>query len=111
MTIRASIRVIELTLLEELAQQNRLKYDRQGDEHYDHASAYQKSMRGGDADAAIYWLGKMIAGEDPRFIARRLMMTASEDVGLADPQAFQLAVAAADAVERLGLPGGAFDRL
>jgi putative ATPase len=100
-------RLIEVSLLEQLAQQNRLNYDRQGDEHYDHASAYQKSMRGGDADAAIYWLGKMIAGgEDPRFIARRLMVTASEDVGLADPQAFQLAVAAAEAVERLGLPEG-----
>ncbi|WP_303673917.1 replication-associated recombination protein A [Vampirovibrio chlorellavorus] len=100
-------RLIEMTLLEQLAQQNRLNYDRQGDEHFDHASAYQKSMRGGDADAAIYWLGKMLAGgEDPRFIARRLMITASEDVGLADPKAFQLAVAAAQAVERLGLPEG-----
>lgn len=101
------VRMIELDLLEGIAQQNRLNYDRQGDEHYDHASAYQKSMRGGDADAAIYWLGKMIAaGEDPRFIARRLVVTASEDVGLADPEAFRLAVAAADAVERLGLPEG-----
>lgn len=100
-------RLIEVSLLEQLAQQNRLNYDRQGDEHYDHASAYQKSMRGGDADAAIYWLAKMIAGgEDPRFIARRLMVTASEDVGLADPKAFQLAVAAAQSVERLGLPEG-----
>ncbi len=100
-------RLIEMTLLEQLAQQNRLNYDRQGDEHFDHASAYQKSMRGGDADAAIYWLGKMlVGGEDPRFIARRLMITASEDVGLADPKAFQLAVAAAQAVERLGLPEG-----
>jgi putative ATPase len=102
-----TVRVIELTLLEGIAQQNRLNYDRQGDEHYDHASAYQKSMRGGDADAAIYWLGKMIAGgEDPRFIARRLMITASEDVGLADPEAFRLAVAAAEAVDRIGLPEG-----
>lgn len=101
------VRLIEMTLLEQLAQQNRLNYDRQGDEHYDHASAYQKSMRGGDADAAIYWLGKMIAGgEDPRFIARRLMITASEDVGLADPKAFELAVSAAQAVEKLGLPEG-----
>lgn len=100
-------RLIDLSLLEQLAQQNRLNYDRQGDEHYDHASAYQKSMRGGDADAAIYWLGKMIAGgEDPRFIVRRLMITASEDVGLADPYAFQLALAAAQSVERLGLPEG-----
>lgn len=101
------VRMIETPLLERLAQQNRLNYDRQGDEHYDHASAYQKSMRGGDANAAVYWLAKMIAGgEDPRFIARRLMITASEDVGLADPEAFRLAVAAAEAVERLGLPEG-----
>lgn len=98
---------ITMELLEQLAQQARLNYDRQGDEHYDHASAYQKSMRGSDPDAALYWLGKMIAGgEDPRFIVRRLMITASEDVGLADPQAFQLAVAAAEAVDRLGLPEG-----
>jgi putative ATPase len=96
---------IDVPLLEQLAQQNRLNYDQQGDAHYDHASAYQKSMRGGDASAAIYWLAKMlVAGEDPRFIARRLMVTASEDVGLADPQAFQLAVAAAQAAEKLGLP-------
>lgn len=100
-------RQVEVELLEKIAQQNRLNYDRQGDEHYDHASAYQKSMRGGDADAAVYWLAKMLAGgEDPRFIARRLMITAAEDVGLADPQAFQLAVAAAEAVERLGMPEG-----
>jgi putative ATPase len=96
-----------LSLLEGIAQQNRLNYDQHGDEHYDHASAYQKSMRGSDADAAIYWLAKMIAGgEDPRFIARRLVVTASEDVGLADPQALQIALAAAEAVERLGLPEG-----
>jgi len=101
------VRVIELSLLEGIAQQNRLNYDQHGDEHYDHASAYQKSMRGSDADAAIYWLAKMIAGgEDPRFIARRLVVTASEDVGLADPQALQIALAAAEAVERLGLPEG-----
>ena len=98
---------ITVDLLEKLAQQNRLNYDRQGDEHYDHASAYQKSMRGSDVDAALYWLAKMIAGgEDPRFIARRLMITASEDVGLADPMAFVLATQAAEAVERLGLPEG-----
>lgn len=100
-------RVVSVELLEQLAQQNRLNYDRQGDEHYDHASAYQKSMRGGDADAAIYWLGKMIAaGEDPRFIARRLIVTAAEDVGLAAPMALVLAMDAAEAVERLGLPEG-----
>jgi putative ATPase len=100
-------RALTTGLLEQLAQQNRLNYDRQGDEHYDHASAYQKSMRGGDADAALYWLGKMIAaGEDPRFIARRLVVTAAEDVGLADPMALGIANDAAQAVERLGLPEG-----
>ena len=97
--------LVDTPLLEALAQQHRLNYDRQGDAHYDHASAYQKSMRGSDANAAIYWLAKMIAsGEDPRFIARRLVITASEDVGNADPHAFLIASAAADAVERLGLP-------
>ncbi len=98
-------RGIDVALLEQLAQQGRLNYDRDGDAHYDHASAYQKSMRGSDADAAIYWMAKMIAsGEDPRFIARRLVVTASEDVGNADPMALLLANAAADAVERIGLP-------
>lgn len=100
-------RQLEVGFLEQLAQQNRLNYDRQGDEHYDHASAYQKSMRGSDADAALYWLGKMIAaGEDPRFIARRLVITASEDVGNADPMALVVAMSAAQAVEKLGLPEG-----
>ncbi|MBK8190604.1 MAG: replication-associated recombination protein A [Vampirovibrionales bacterium] len=100
-------RQVSIEHLERLARQNRLNYDRQGDEHYDHASAYQKSMRGGDADAALYWLAKMIAaGEDPRFIARRLVVTASEDVGLARPTALVVANAAAEAVERLGLPEG-----
>ena len=105
--LEANARVVTITLLEQLAQQGRLNYDRQGDEHYDHASAYQKSLRGSDADAAVYWLGKMIAGgEDPRFIARRLLVTASEDVGNADPMALLVATAAAEAVERLGLPEG-----
>lgn len=105
--IEGGRRQIRVELLEELAQQGRLNYDRQGDEHYDTASAYQKSMRGGDADAALYWLGKMIAaGEDPRFIARRLVVCASEDVGLAQPMALVMATTAANAVERLGLPEG-----
>lgn len=91
--------------LADLIQKNRVNYDPDGDAHYDHASAYQKSLRGGDADAALYWLAKMIAGgEDPRFIARRLMICAAEDVGLARPTAFLLASAAFDAVERLGWP-------
>jgi len=103
--LTGAIKHITVSLLEKLAQQQRLNYDMAGDEHYDHASAFQKSLRGSDADAAIYWLAKMIAaGEDPRFIARRLMVTAAEDVGNAAPTALVLATAAAEAVERLGLP-------
>ncbi|MBX2861325.1 MAG: replication-associated recombination protein A [Vampirovibrio sp.] len=105
--VEGNRRKISVALLEQLAQQNRLNYDRQGDEHYDHASAYQKSMRGCDPDAALYWLAKMIAGgEDPRFIARRLVVCASEDVGLAHPMALVMANQAAEAVERLGMPEG-----
>lgn len=86
-------------------QQPVLKYDRAGDEHYDTISAFIKSMRGSDPDAAIYWLAKMLeAGEDPRFIARRIIIQAAEDVGLADPTALRVAIAAADAVEYVGLP-------
>ncbi|MBN9212603.1 MAG: replication-associated recombination protein A [Microbacterium sp.] len=84
-----------------------LRYDRQGDEHYDVISAFIKSIRGSDADAAIHYLARMIeAGEDPRFIARRLVISAAEDIGLADPQALQIAVAAADAVAFIGMPEG-----
>ncbi|MFW5867259.1 MAG: replication-associated recombination protein A [Armatimonadota bacterium] len=80
-------------------------YDRAGDEHYDTISAYIKSIRGSDPDAAIYWLAKMLeGGEDPRFIARRLVIAAAEDVGLADGTSLTVAVAAADAVEYVGLP-------
>jgi putative ATPase len=82
-----------------------LLYDRNGDQHYDFASAFIKSMRGGDADAAVYYLASMLeAGEDPRFIARRMVILASEDVGTADPQALVVAVAAAQALEHVGLP-------
>jgi len=81
------------------------RYDRDGDEHYDTISAFIKSVRGSDPDAAIYWLAKMIeGGEDPRFIARRLVILAAEDVGLADPAALPLADAAFSAVERIGMP-------
>ncbi|GAA1124090.1 replication-associated recombination protein A [Microbacterium natoriense] len=84
-----------------------LRYDRQGDEHYDVISAFIKSIRGSDPDAALHYLARMIeAGEDPRFIARRLVISASEDVGLADPQALVIAVAAADAVAFIGMPEG-----
>lgn len=84
-----------------------LRYDRSGDEHYDVISAFIKSIRGSDPDAAIHYLARMIeAGEDPRFIARRLVISASEDVGLADPRALQVAVAASDAVAFIGMPEG-----
>ncbi|MCP6379467.1 hypothetical protein NL466_27645, partial [Klebsiella pneumoniae] len=80
-------------------------YDRQGDQHYDVTSAFIKSVRGSDADAALHYLARMVeAGEDPRFIARRLVILASEDVGLADPAALPLAVAAAQAVQLIGMP-------
>jgi len=84
-----------------------LRYDRQGDEHYDVISAFIKSIRGSDPDAAVHYLARMIeAGEDPRFIARRLVVHAAEDIGLADPRALQIAVAAADAVAFIGMPEG-----
>ncbi|MGH3749860.1 MAG: replication-associated recombination protein A, partial [Micromonosporaceae bacterium] len=82
-----------------------LRYDRDGDSHYDITSAFIKSIRGSDVDAALHWLARMlVAGEDARFIARRLVILASEDVGMADPTALQIAVAAAHAVEHVGLP-------
>ena len=81
------------------ARERRIRYDADEDEHYDTISAFIKSCRGSDPDAAMYWLAKMLAGgEDPRFIARRLVILASEDVGLADPQALPLTVAAHHAV-------------
>ena len=91
--------------IEAAAQQRILQYDRAGDGHYDTVSAFIKSLRGNDADASLYWLAAMIAaGEDPRFIARRLIISASEDVGNADPRALQVAVAAAQALDHVGLP-------
>jgi putative ATPase len=84
-----------------------LRYDRDGDEHYDVISAFIKSVRGSDVDAAVHYLARMIeAGEDPRFIARRIIVLASEDIGMADPQALPLAIAAADAVQFIGMPEG-----
>jgi putative ATPase len=89
----------------EAAQQRLLAYDRAGDQHYEAASAFIKSMRGNDPDAALYWCASMIAaGEDPTFVARRIVIAASEDVGNADPRALQIAVAAMQAVEMIGLP-------
>jgi putative ATPase len=84
-----------------------LRYDRQGDEHYDVISAFIKSVRGSDVDASLHYLARMIeAGEDPRFIARRIIISASEDIGMADPQALSIAVAAAQAVQLIGMPEG-----
>ncbi|MEU6173398.1 replication-associated recombination protein A [Streptantibioticus parmotrematis] len=96
---------ITLPVLEAAVDRAAVKYDRAGDQHYDVASALIKSIRGSDVDAALHYLARMIeAGEDPRFIARRLMISASEDIGLADPQALQTAVAAAQAVAMIGFP-------
>ena len=98
-------RNLTVKIIEEICQKRNTRYSQQ--EHYDCASAFQKSLRGSDADAAIYYLAKMIAaGEDPRFIARRLIVCAAEDVGLADPAAFNIAVNAYKAVELLGMPEG-----
>ena len=98
-----SARFLDVNILEKLAQSRKTRYSQQ--EHYDCASAFQKSLRGSDADAAIYYLAKMIAsGEDPRFIARRLIVCAAEDVGNANPMALSLAVSAYQAVEILGFP-------
>ena len=92
-------------MVQNYAAERQIRYDAGEDEHYDTISAYIKSMRGGDPDAALYWLAKMLAGgEDPRFIARRLVILASEDVGMADPQALPLAVATFQACDFVGLP-------
>lgn len=96
---------ITLEVASECIQKRVVRYDKTGDNHYDTISAFIKSMRGSDPDAAVYYLAKMLyAGEDIKFIARRIMICASEDVGNADPQALQVAVSAAQAVERVGMP-------
>ncbi len=100
------VRQVTLAAAEEAIQKRVLRYDR-ADEHYDVISAFIKSMRGSDPQATLYWLARMLyAGEDPVFISRRIMIHAAEDVGLADPQALVVATAAAQAVERVGLPEG-----
>ncbi len=99
--------VITDQLVSSLLQQNPLAYDKEGEMHYDIISAFIKSIRGSDPDAAIYWLARMIeGGEDPKFIARRLVISASEDIGLANPNALLLANAAFDAVAKIGWPEG-----
>jgi len=101
------LRKVELKTIEEALQHRALLYDKAGDQHYDIISALHKSLRGSDADAALYWLGRMLeAGEDPLYIVRRLIRFASEDVGMADPQALVVAVAAQQAVHFVGMPEG-----
>lgn len=97
--------IIDIETAQECIQKRALNYDKAGDNHYDTISAFIKSMRGTDPDAAVYYLAKMLyAGEDPKFIARRIVICASEDVGNADPQALQVAVAAAQATDFIGMP-------
>jgi len=99
--------IISLVHLQEALQKMPLRYDKTGEEHYNVISAFIKSMRGSDADAALYWMMRMIeAGEDPLFIARRMVIFAAEDIGNADPRALQVAIAAKDAVHFVGLPEG-----
>ena len=101
------LRSLDLSAIEEALQHRALLYDKSGDQHYDLISALHKSLRGSDPDAALYWLGRMLeAGEDPLYIARRLVRFASEDVGMADSQALVIAIAAQQAVHFVGLPEG-----
>ncbi len=102
---RAQGRAIDIAAIEDALQRKALDYDRQGDRHYDYVSAWIKATRGSDVDASLYYLAVMLeGGEDPRFIARRMVILASEDIGNADPQALLVADAAARAVDRVGLP-------
>ncbi len=102
-------RHITLAIAEESIQRRAVLYDKEGDYHFDTISAFIKSLRGSDPDAAMYWMGKMIyAGEDPRFIFRRMVIFASEDVGLADPQAVGVVMSCAEAFDRIGMPEGRF---
>ena len=100
---------IDLTIAEESIQQRAVLYDKQGDAHFDTISAFIKSIRGSDPDAALFWLARMVeAGENPRFILRRLLISAGEDIGLADPQAIGIVEACAAAFDRVGLPEGLY---
>ncbi len=101
--------VVDLAVAEESIQRRAVLYDKDGDYHYDTISAFIKSLRGSDPDAALYWLAKMVyAGEDPRFLFRRMLILAGEDVGLADPNAIRVVTACAEAFDRVGLPEGRF---
>ena len=103
--LKPEVPVITVSTIEQAADIAAVRYDRSGDQHYDVASAFIKSMRGSDVDAAIHYLARMIAaGEDPRFIARRVVIAASEDVGMADPSVLATASAAMSAVAQIGMP-------
>ncbi|QDT29370.1 replication-associated recombination protein A [Gimesia panareensis] len=107
LSIHGQDRPFDLEVAQESIQKKAIQYDQDGDAHYDSASALIKSMRGSDPDAALYWLARMIeAGEDPRFLARRIVIAAAEDVGNADPMALLVANAAFAAVEKIGMPEG-----
>jgi putative ATPase len=107
LVLKAKHKKIQISHLQEALQRKPLQYDKAGDEHYNVISAFIKSLRGSDPDAALYWMMRMIeAGEDPLFIARRMIIFAAEDIGNADPQALQVAVAAKDAFHFVGLPEG-----
>ncbi|MCB0050513.1 MAG: AAA family ATPase, partial [Caldilinea sp.] len=100
---------ITLAIAEESIQRRAVLYDKEGDYHFDTISAFIKSLRGSDPDAALYWMAKMVyAGESPRFIFRRMLIFAGEDVGMADPNAIQVVNACAQAFEQVGLPEGRF---
>jgi putative ATPase len=100
--------VLTIDLVQEAAQRRAATYDKGGDDHYDTISALHKTIRGSDPDAALYWLARMLErGDDPLYVVRRLIRFASEDVGLADPQALELAMAAQQAVHFIGMPEGA----
>jgi putative ATPase len=106
--LAGATKVLSLELAEQAVKRRALEYDKSGDNHYDMISAYIKSLRGGDPDAALYWMARMLeSGEDPLFVARRLVIQSSEDVGNADPRALQIAIAAYTAVEKIGLPEAA----
>jgi len=107
MSLTSDTKVLDLIVAQESIQKKAVQYDRDGDDHFDAASALIKSIRGSDPDAALYWLARMIeAGEDPRFLARRIVIAASEDIGNADPLAIVLAQSVANGVEFIGLPEG-----
>ena len=103
------VRHITVDVAEESIQKRAVLYDKEGDAHYDTISAFIKSLRGSDPDASLYWMARMLyAGEDPRFIIRRMLIFAAEDIGLADPRALQMATACADAFDYVGMPEGRF---